>query len=46
VRFSHYQVGAQAADLLIDRLNGNSGPAKLIYVEPELVIRGSTAQRS
>jgi LacI family transcriptional regulator len=46
VRFSHYQVGAQAADLLIDRLSGNTGPAKLIYVAPELVIRGSTARRS
>jgi LacI family transcriptional regulator len=46
VTFSHQQVGAQAADLLIERLNGSTGPAKLIYVVPELVIRGSTARRS
>jgi LacI family transcriptional regulator len=46
VTFPHQQVGAQAADLLIERLNGATGPGKLIYVEPELVIRGSTARRS
>jgi LacI family transcriptional regulator len=46
VAFSHQQVGAQAADLLIERLTGATGPAKLIYVAPELVVRGSTARRS
>ncbi|MGH3301200.1 MAG: LacI family DNA-binding transcriptional regulator [Streptosporangiaceae bacterium] len=46
VAFSHYQVGAHAADLLIERLNGGTGPAKVIYVVPELVVRGSTAPRS
>ena len=44
VTFSHYQVGAQAAELLIERLNGSTGPGKLIYVVPELIIRGSTAR--
>jgi LacI family transcriptional regulator len=43
IAFSHYQVGAQAADLLIERLNGSTGPAKVIYVVPELIVRGSTA---
>jgi len=46
VTFSHYQVGAQAAELLIERLNGSTGPGKLIYVVPELIIRGSTARPS
>jgi LacI family transcriptional regulator len=45
VTFSHDQVGAQAADLLIERLNGSTGPAKVVYVVPELIIRGSTARR-
>ncbi|MBO0834198.1 MAG: LacI family DNA-binding transcriptional regulator [Actinobacteria bacterium] len=45
VRFSHDEVGAQAADLLIERLNGSTGPAKIVYVVPELTIRGSTALR-
>jgi LacI family transcriptional regulator len=46
IAFSHYQVGAQAADLLIERLNGSTGPAKVIYVVPELIVRGSTAPRT
>jgi LacI family transcriptional regulator len=46
VAFSHDQVGAHAADLLIERLNGGSGPAKVIYVVPRLVVRGSTGRRS
>ncbi|MBO0825082.1 MAG: LacI family DNA-binding transcriptional regulator [Actinobacteria bacterium] len=45
VRFSHDELGAQAADLLIERLNGSTGPAKVVYVVPELTIRGSTAPR-
>jgi LacI family transcriptional regulator len=46
VTFSHQEVGAQAADLLIERLNGGTGPAKIVYVVPELIVRGSTAQRA
>ena len=45
VAFSHYQVGGQAADLLIERLNGSTGPARVIHVAPELIVRGSTAPR-
>jgi len=41
--FSHYQVGTQAARLLLERLNGSAGPAKVLYLTPELIIRGSTA---
>ena len=46
VTFSHQEVGAQAADLLIERLNGSTGPAKIVYVVPELIVRGSTARRA
>lgn len=46
VTFSHQQLGAQAADLLIERLNGSTGPNKIVYVVPELIIRGSTARRA
>jgi LacI family transcriptional regulator len=44
VTFSHQLVGAQAADLLIERLGGGTGPAKVVYVVPELIVRGSTAR--
>jgi LacI family transcriptional regulator len=43
VAFPHYQVGTEAAQLLIERLNGSAGPAKVLYLTPELIIRGSTA---
>jgi LacI family transcriptional regulator len=43
VSFSHYQVGAEAAELLIDRLNGND-TVKVLYLAPELIVRGSTAR--
>jgi LacI family transcriptional regulator len=43
VAFSHYQVGTQAAQLLIDMLNGVGEPVKVLYLPPELIIRGSTA---
>jgi LacI family transcriptional regulator len=45
VSFSHYQVGTEAAQLLIDRLNGNE-TVKVLYLAPELIIRGSTARLS
>jgi LacI family transcriptional regulator len=46
VAFSHYQVGTEAAQLLLDRLNGESGLAKVLYLAPELIIRSSTASIS
>ncbi len=46
IAFSHYQVGAHAADLLLDRLNGHASQPKVIYVLPTLVIRGSTGRSS
>jgi LacI family transcriptional regulator len=44
VRFPHYQLGTEAAELLLERINGNQGPGKVRYLSPELVVRGSTAK--
>jgi len=46
VRFPHYQLGTEAAQLLIERINGGEGPVKILYLAPELVVRGSTSQLS
>jgi LacI family transcriptional regulator len=46
VRFPHYQLGTEAAQLLIERINGGEGPVKILYLAPELVVRGSTAEPS
>jgi len=43
VRFPHYQLGMEAAKLLLERIDGNGGPVKILYLAPELVVRGSTA---
>jgi LacI family transcriptional regulator len=43
IRFPHYQVGREAAQLLLERIAGHSGPVKILFLAPELVIRGSTA---
>jgi LacI family transcriptional regulator len=43
VRFPHYQLGTEAAELLLDRINGGGGPVKILYLAPELIVRGSTA---
>src|SRR5690242_3156781 len=46
VRFPHYQLGTEAAQLLLERISGREGPVKILYLAPELVIRGSTAGRA
>jgi LacI family transcriptional regulator len=43
IRFPHYQLGMEAAKLLLERIDGEGGPVKIIYLAPELVVRGSTA---
>ena len=43
IRFPHYQLGMEAAKLLLGRIDGDTGPAKMLYLAPELVARGSTA---
>jgi LacI family transcriptional regulator len=42
VRFPHYQLGMEAAKLLLERIEGGEGPVKILYLAPELVARGST----
>jgi LacI family transcriptional regulator len=42
VRFPHYQVGTEAAKLLLERIEGGDSPVKILYLAPELVARGST----
>jgi LacI family transcriptional regulator len=45
IRFPHYQLGTEAAQLLLERIGGQGGPVRVIYLAPELVVRGSTAPR-
>jgi LacI family transcriptional regulator len=42
IRFPHYQLGTEAAQLLLERINGTDAPVKILYLAPELVVRGST----
>jgi LacI family transcriptional regulator len=43
VRFPHYQLGTEAAQLLLERINGGQRPVKILYLAPELIVRGSTS---
>jgi LacI family transcriptional regulator len=43
VRFPHYQLGTEAATLLIERIEVKDGPVKMLFLAPELIVRGSTA---
>jgi LacI family transcriptional regulator len=43
VRFPHYQLGTEAARLLIERIeSGEGNPVKILFLAPELIPRGST----
>jgi len=44
VRFPHYQLGTEAAQLLLERIGERESPVKILYLAPELVTRGSTAE--
>ena len=44
VRFPHYQLGTEAAQLLLERIGERETPVKILYLAPELVVRGSTAE--
>ena len=43
IRFPHYQVGTEAAQLLLERMAGDTARSAGLYLAPELVVRGSTA---
>ena len=43
VRVPHYELGATAAELMLEQLQGIPGPARQLLLAPELVVRGSTA---
>jgi LacI family transcriptional regulator len=43
VRFPHYQLGTEAATLLVERIDSGDRPVKILFLAPELVVRGSTA---
>src|ERR1700757_2365637 len=42
VRFPPYQLGTEAANLLLERIGTGGGPVKILYLAPELIVRGST----
>jgi LacI family transcriptional regulator len=42
VRFPHYQLGTEAAALLLERIEAADSPVKILFLAPELVARGST----
>jgi LacI family transcriptional regulator, galactose operon repressor len=42
IRFSHYEIGRRAAEMLIDQLNTDASPRTLV-LPTELIERGSTA---
>jgi LacI family transcriptional regulator len=53
VRFPHYQLGTEAAQLLLERIGERDAPVKILYLAPELIVRksvvppaGSAAQAS
>jgi LacI family transcriptional regulator len=42
VRFPHYQLGTEAATLLVERIEVRDSAVKMLFLAPELVVRGST----
>ncbi|MEP7022545.1 MAG: LacI family DNA-binding transcriptional regulator [Actinomycetota bacterium] len=46
IRFDHYQVGNEAAGALLDLIAGRDSPVKVRYLEPEVIVRGSTSSPS
>ena len=45
VRVPHYELGATAATLMLEQLQGLDEPPRQLELAPELVVRGSTAAR-
>jgi DNA-binding LacI/PurR family transcriptional regulator len=46
VRVPQREIGTVAADLLLQRLGGESDPVSETLLEPTLIVRGSTAPPS
>jgi LacI family transcriptional regulator len=46
IRFPHYQDGLEAAQLVIERIADPSAPIKVLFLPPELIVRGSTYTRA
>lgn len=44
IRIPHYKMGTAAATLMLERLQGADGETREVQLEPELVVRESTAQ--
>ena len=44
VRIPQYEIGAAAAELLLERLHDPAAPARAITLAPRLVVRGSTSR--
>ncbi len=45
VRVPHYELGATAAELMLEQLQELEAPPRQLLLAPELVVRGSTASR-
>lgn len=43
VGLPHYAVGTYAAELVLERIEDDSGPVKVLFLPPVLVVRASTA---
>lgn len=43
VRLPHYEIGVEAGKLLLERIGDPAARARTILLEPELIVRGSTA---
>jgi LacI family transcriptional regulator len=43
VSFPHYQVGTEAGRMILEQIASGSDQAKILYLAPELMVRGSTA---
>lgn len=42
VRFPHYQVGVEAANLVLEQISQPTAPTKVLFLPPELVARASS----
>ncbi|MEE8444107.1 MAG: substrate-binding domain-containing protein, partial [Alphaproteobacteria bacterium] len=44
LRIQHYEMGAEAARMLLEELQDPEPPARTVMLKPQLVVRGSTAE--